>query len=93
MHLSGLYLYPIKSTAPLAVREAQVEARGLAGDRRWMVVNAAGRCVTGRELGRLTLVRAHPVPEGLLLEAPGMPALTVPTPVPDAGACALTVIR
>lgn len=80
MHLSGLYLYPIKSTAPLAVREADVEARGLAHDRRWMVVNPAGRCVTGRELGRLTLVRARPVPEGLALEAPGMPPLTVPMP-------------
>jgi uncharacterized protein YcbX len=80
MHLSDLYLYPIKSTAPLPVRDAVVEPRGLADDRRWMVVNPAGRAVTGRELGRLTLVRARPVPQGLMLEAPGMPALTVATP-------------
>jgi uncharacterized protein YcbX len=91
MHLSGLYLYPIKSTAPLPVREAAVEPRGLAHDRRWMVVNPAGRCVTGRELGRLTLVRARPTAEGLLLEAPGMPSLVVPMPTAVADAVQVTV--
>lgn len=80
MILSGLYLYPIKSTAPLPVREAAVEPRGLAHDRRWMVVNPGGQCVTGRELARLTLVRAQPVDDGLRLEAPGMPVLHVATP-------------
>lgn len=80
MILSGLYLYPVKSTAPLPVREAAVEPRGLAHDRRWMVVNPGGQCVTGRELARLTLVRALPVDGGLRLEAPGMPALQVDVP-------------
>jgi uncharacterized protein YcbX len=80
MNLSGLYLYPIKSTAPLAVREAAVESRGLAHDRRWMVVTPGGQCLTGRELARLTLVRARPDSGGLALEAPGMPALRVDAP-------------
>ena len=43
MQLSDLYLYPIKSTAPLPVCEARVEPCGLQHDRRWMVVDADGR--------------------------------------------------
>ena len=46
MRLSSLYLYPVKSTAPLAVETAQVEPRGLRHDRRWMVVDAGGRFIT-----------------------------------------------
>ncbi|MET0654904.1 MAG: MOSC domain-containing protein [Pseudoxanthomonas sp.] len=80
MQLSGLYLYPIKSSAPLAVQSATVEPRGLRHDRRWMVVDAEGRFITGRELPRLTLVRAEPDAEGLSLQAPGMPSLQVPFP-------------
>ena len=80
MQLSGLYLHPIKSTAPLAVETALVEPRGLRNDRRWMVVDADGRFITGRELPRLTLVRAMPEAGGLSLSAPGMPPLTVPFP-------------
>lgn len=80
MQLSGLYLYPIKSTAPLPVQDAQVEPRGLRHDRRWMVVNAEGRFLTGRQLPQLTLVRAQPSDGGLELEAPGMPSLSVAFP-------------
>ena len=81
MHLAGLYLYPIKSSAPLAMETAMVEARGLQHDRRWMVVDAEGRFLTGRQLPRLTLVRAIPGPGGLSLDAPGMPSLQVPFPL------------
>ncbi|MGH8063150.1 MAG: MOSC domain-containing protein, partial [Pseudoxanthomonas sp.] len=84
MQLSSLYLYPIKSTAPLEVETARVEPRGLRNDRRWMVVDAAGRFITGRELPRLTLVRAQPIPDGLSLDAPGMPSLSVPFPQTEA---------
>jgi len=80
MRLSDLYLYPIKSCAPLAMQTAVVERRGLRHDRRWMVVDAEDRFLTGRQLPRLTLVRAQPTAAGLSLAAPGMPALAVPFP-------------
>lgn len=80
MQLSGLYLYPIKSSAPLEMQTAVVEPRGLQHDRRWMVVDAEDRFLTGRQLPRLTLVRAQPVPTGLSLDAPDMPSLSVPFP-------------
>ncbi|MEO8366567.1 MAG: MOSC domain-containing protein [Pseudoxanthomonas sp.] len=80
MHLSSLHLYPVKSCAPLAAQSAVVEARGLRDDRRWMLVDADGRFITGRELPRLTLLRAQPNAHGLSLDAPGMPNLQVPFP-------------
>lgn len=80
MKLSDLYLYPMKSCAPLPLDEARVEARGLAGDRRWMIVDADGRFITGRQFPELTLVHARPVEGGLTLDAPGMPSLHVAIP-------------
>jgi uncharacterized protein YcbX len=73
-NLSAINLFPMKSGAPLPRKQATVEPRGLAGDRRWMVVDAEGKFVTGRELSRLTLVRATPDGNALQLAAPGMPA-------------------
>lgn len=80
MYLSELYLYPVKSTAALSVAIAEVEPRGLRDDRRWMVVDADGRFLTGRELSRLILIRAQPAADGLVLDAPGMATLQVPLP-------------
>ena len=85
MRLGGLYRYPMKSCAPLPAESAVVEPRGLEHDRRWMVVDAAGRFITGRELPRLTLVRAEPAAAGALsLQAPGMASIQVPVPDGDA---------
>lgn len=83
MQLSSLYLYPVKSTAPIEVETALVEPRGLRNDRRWMVVDATGRFITGREMPRLTLISARPGAQGLSLEAPAMPPLQVPFPEAD----------
>ena len=80
MHLSSLHLYPIKSSAPLEVASATIEARGLRHDRRWMVVDTEGRFLTGRQLPRMTLIRALPDASGLRLEAPGVPSVQVPFP-------------
>lgn len=89
--LRGLYLYPLKSCAPLAQSSAVVEPRGLAGDRRWMVVDAAGRFVTGRQQPRLTLIRARPDgDDALQLDAPDMPPLRL-APVCDGERVAATV--
>lgn len=80
IHLSALYLHPVKSCASLAVDSAAVEPRGLAGDRRWMIVDAAGEFVTGRSEPRLVLVRTRETPQGLHLQAPSLPDLVVPVP-------------
>lgn len=73
--LSQLFVFPIKSCAPLRPDHAVVESRGLRGDRRWMIVDDAGTFITARKHPRLVLVRATPLDDALSLEAPGMPRL------------------
>src|SRR4051794_30807205 len=78
--LSTIHLYPVKSCAPLTPTQAVVDRRGLAGDRRWMVVDANGTFVTGRQMPRLTQVVAQPEGDALRFDAPGMPTLSVRAP-------------
>lgn len=73
--LAAIHVYPVKSCAAQDPQQAWVEPRGLAGDRRWMVVDAAGKFVTARKHPRMVLIRAEPAAGQLQLSAPGMPAL------------------
>ena len=54
--LSGLNVYPVKSAAGIALSAARVDARGLAGDRRWMVVDENRSFLSQRTHPRLALV-------------------------------------
>jgi uncharacterized protein len=58
VRVTSLHVYPVKSTRGRDVSEAIVEPWGLAGDRRFMVVDAAGQHVTAREEPRLLSVSA-----------------------------------
>lgn len=83
--MTSLHRYPIKSGQGEELSSAQVEPWGLAGDRRWMVVDADGRCVTAREVPRLLTVDATITAAGLRLSAVGMPDdLRVARPDPAA---------
>lgn len=73
--LASIRLYPLKSAAALEPEQAVVEARGLVGDRRWMVVDAEGRFVTARKHPRLVLIRARFDGPDLVLDAPDMQSL------------------
>lgn len=93
MHLAALYLHPVKSLAPLAVEAAIAAPRGLRNDRRWMVVDEAGRFLTGRALPVMVTLRARPdaADAGLWLSADGAPDLHVPPPAHDAPRLAVEV--
>jgi len=84
MTLSHIYTYPLKSGAPRTHDEALLEPRGLAGDRRFMVIDAQAKFLTGRQLPRLTLIRVTPSDTHTQFEAPGMPTLTLRHPAADA---------
>ena len=75
-----IVVYPIKSTAGISVDACDVDARGLAMDRRWMVVDEHGEFLSGREIPQLTQIRAHIDNGGLRLAAPTGDALHVPLP-------------
>lgn len=91
MHLAAIHVYPIKSCAPLSPAAAEVETRGLADDRRWMLVDDSGRFITGRQVPRTVLLQATPTAAGLRLEAPGVAPFEVARPAADATRRAVTV--
>jgi uncharacterized protein len=78
--LTSIYRYPVKSCRGEALASSVVEPWGLAGDRRWMIVDESGETVTAREHPRLVLVRPELVDGGLRLNAPDADELIVPTP-------------
>ncbi|MEU3791534.1 MOSC N-terminal beta barrel domain-containing protein [Streptomyces fructofermentans] len=83
--LHSIHVYPLKAAAGYAPGEAVVEPWGLAGDRRWVLINGTDKAVTQRPQPRMALAAAEPLPGGgLLLSAPGREPLTVPVPAPTA---------
>ncbi|MFI9075257.1 MOSC domain-containing protein [Streptomyces sioyaensis] len=79
--LRSIHLYPVKSIAGSDPGEAVVEPWGLAGDRRWLLVDAGRRQLTQRQQPALALAHAQELPGGALrLTAPGRQPLTVEVP-------------
>ena len=65
--LTGLYLYPVKSLGGYAVAEAEVTARGLRHDRRWLLVDERNRFLTQRQHPMLALLALAPAFNGFLI--------------------------
>ncbi|WP_313405310.1 MOSC N-terminal beta barrel domain-containing protein [Aeromicrobium sp.] len=84
MRLTSLHRHPLKSGTIEDLESAVVEPWGLAGDRRWMVVDADGTFLTAREERRLLAIDASLTGTGLRLSAPGRPTIDVPDPDPAA---------
>ncbi|MBG0563037.1 MOSC domain-containing protein [Actinoplanes aureus] len=80
MRITALHSYPVKGCHRIDHDEARVEPAGLAGDRRWMAIDADGVGITQRETPRLTQLTARPRPGGLRLSAPGCPDLDLDEP-------------
>jgi MOSC domain-containing protein len=60
MHVSEVWRHPVKSLQGERVDEAVVENSGLAGDRRWGVVDCdTGKVLTGRREPSLLLASAR----------------------------------
>ena len=75
--ISGLYVYPIKSCAGVAVKDAILTETGLEFDRAWMVVDEKGDFLTQRELPRMALIEPQLKHYEMVLRAPGMLALHI----------------
>jgi uncharacterized protein YcbX len=85
MRVAALWRYPVKSLGGQSLDRAMVEPRGLAGDRRWMVITPDGRFVTRREVPVMAHITADPVGDGLRLrhrDGAILPVV-VPTAAPD----------
>ncbi|MBF7731407.1 MOSC domain-containing protein [Pseudomonas sp. N040] len=92
LQLTALYRYPLKSGASQVLPEATIDALGLAGDRRWMLVDAAsGRFLSQRLLPQIGRIVAQGSAAGLQLSAPGAAPLQVPLPDPATGLRTVTL--
>ncbi|UVE19199.1 MOSC domain-containing protein [Pseudomonas sp. LS44] len=93
LKLSALYRFPLKSGLAEPLQAAQLDALGMAGDRRWMVVDAAsGRFQSQRALPQMTQIYARwNAAGGLTLQAPGRPHLDIPLPDADSAVRGVTV--
>lgn len=76
----ALHVYPVKGCRGVSLERAIVEHRGLRHDRRWMIVDDAGRFLTQREHAGLARVDAIVDPGGLTLGVEGKRTLRVPRP-------------
>ncbi|MFS8199864.1 MOSC domain-containing protein [Streptomyces sp. CWNU-52B] len=90
--LHSIHVYPLKAAAGHAPREAVVEPWGLAGDRRWVLVDERDRVITQRQHPRMALVLVERSTDGAVrLSAPGREPLTVPVPAPGGGTTAVEI--
>jgi uncharacterized protein len=84
--LTELNLYPIKSCAGIALREATITPAGLMSehifDREWMVIDEAGNFMTQRAHPRMALITPRIKADTLELRAPGMLRLELPLGLP-----------
>ena len=71
--LASVHIYPLKGARAVDLDHAVVEPWGLAGDRRWMIVDGAGDPVTGRECPPLVLVAPRLEGGKITLASPGLP--------------------
>ena len=83
MRVVSIHTYPIKSCYRVDHERVEVEPWGMAGDRRWCVVDpATGEAITQRDNRSLTQIRPQPLSGmGVVLRTAGQADLKVAEPV------------
>ncbi len=80
IEVSAIHVYPVKSCRATPLHEARVSSTGLDGDRRYQVVDDAGRPITQRTHPALATVQPTLTEQGVRLDAPGRGSLAVVHP-------------
>ncbi|PHR55078.1 MAG: MOSC domain-containing protein [Robiginitomaculum sp.] len=77
MLVKSLHIYPVKSCHGIDLAQADVRERGLAGDRRFMLVDGDGQFITQRQNPNLARVNVCKTNTGLLLTLDNHPPLNI----------------
>lgn len=83
MQVTGLSIYPFKSGRGIALPQARIDAMGLSGDRRMMLVDPDGQFITQREMPDLARLTALPAASYLTLRLDDGREMMVAPPQPD----------
>jgi uncharacterized protein YcbX len=78
LRVTALFRYPVKSCRGVAVTSAEVDARGFAGDRRFLVVDGDGRFLTQRAHPRMALIETALTERDLVFSSAGHGSVRVP---------------
>lgn len=78
MILSEINIYPIKSLAGISVHVAHVEDRGLAFDRRWMLIDEKRQFITQREFPVMATINVAISDGRLYAQHGGLRQLEIP---------------
>jgi len=79
IRVNGIRVYPVKSLRGIELEQGTLDDVGLRQDRRWLVVDASGRFHTQRWRPRLALIGTRLAEQGVVLSAPRMTDMTVPS--------------
>jgi uncharacterized protein YcbX len=82
MRVTGINVYPVKSTRPIALTESEVLPRGLPWDRRWMLVDSEGRFITARQYPALAIIDTALAADTLNISLAGRAGLQIPLAEP-----------
>ncbi|WP_419834777.1 MOSC domain-containing protein [Endozoicomonas atrinae] len=91
MEVTGLTVYPIKSTRAIPLERAHVTLRGFEHDRRWLLTDENGKFITQRQYPVLATVVTSIVEGGLQITQPEAESLCVSTPSEGAYSSTVTV--
>ena len=82
--LASIHIYPMKAARAVNLDESRVEPWGLAGDRRWLLVDEDGRFISQREESSLARVVVSCGPDGIRVSADGRTSLVIAEPTATA---------
>ncbi len=91
--IASLSIYPVKSMKGVSVQSAEVDLIGLAGDRRWMVVDENGKFQTIRQHFELSQIEAFEVDDMLRVAHPSRGTIIVGVPGASAPTSIVTIWR
>ena len=67
MIVQDLFIYPVKSLSGIRVESANALGRGFQFDRRWMLVDDTGECITQRIKHQLALINTQIIGDNLII--------------------------
>jgi len=91
VRLASIHIYPMKAARAVDLDESLVEPWGLAGDRRWLLVDEDGRFVSQREEPSLAPVVVTPLTGTISVTSAGVPGRQIAAPAAGDGANMLKV--